>query len=172
MKKISASPQAWGVAAEYIQSFGIQEATERVISQMQGWIGHLKYFLQLKSVYRNRKIVYTYLDQPLALRYKGEQFPVNTAYDVLGRILSVCGPGPPGATAKNYSLPMIALYSKRCSVPGNAPLDMRMPSDSVTLGNPRIICGSYLYEPAVNNNKTLISRDCFGLYIVKFQLSM
>ena len=71
-------------------------------------------------MYPNTKIVYTYPDQPLALPSKGEQFPVNTAFDVLGWILSVWGPGPPGATAKNYSLPMIALYSKWSSVLGGS----------------------------------------------------
>lgn len=71
-------------------------------------------------MHRNRNVVYNYLDQPLALQYKGEQLPVNTAFDVLGWILSVCDSGPPGATAKNYYLPMLALYSRWCSVLGES----------------------------------------------------
>lgn len=48
MEKIAASPQACGVAAEYIRSPGIKEATEKLISQMQVWIGHLKRLPKLK----------------------------------------------------------------------------------------------------------------------------
>lgn len=83
------------------------------------WTFHV-YHPTKQSVHSSRKIVYSYLDQPLALQYKGEQLPVNTTFDVLERILSVCGSGPPGATAKNYYLPMLALYSKWCSVLGGS----------------------------------------------------
>ena len=71
-------------------------------------------------MHRDRRIVWNYEDQPLALHYKGEQLPVNTAFDHLGWILSVCGSGPPGATAKNYYLPMLALYSRWCWVLGGS----------------------------------------------------
>ena len=55
MKKIAANPEAWGVAAEYVRSPGIKEATERVISHMQVLSAHLKTFLQLSISTETRR---------------------------------------------------------------------------------------------------------------------
>lgn len=43
------------------------------------WTFHV-YHPTKQSVHSSRKIVYSYLDQPLALQYKGKQLPVNTTF--------------------------------------------------------------------------------------------
>ncbi|KIJ59877.1 hypothetical protein HYDPIDRAFT_117970 [Hydnomerulius pinastri MD-312] len=63
-----------------------------------------------------RKLNQVLLDPTIPILWIRKQQPYFIIFDLLGVFLSLMGPAPSNATAKNYYLPLVVIYSKWCTL--------------------------------------------------------
>ncbi|KAL9105756.1 MAG: hypothetical protein Q9227_009104 [Pyrenula ochraceoflavens] len=95
-----------------------------------------------------------------ACHYDGVELPLNTVYDSLGWIMSTANANQaPASTARNYYLPLLALYAKWCRLLGpndnNAMVHIAWFNDTAVPH--RVLLGSTIGVPNLDSVNTTMS---------------